>query len=85
MKKNWVTLLDESTLVGDGWSYGFSGQTLWKKDSSGVVWNADVSPAIGMRAIRFRALDDRYHFSAPKYLEYNEYITMFRGGTTYES
>lgn len=79
MSKDYIVYTDEDVMVADGFEYGFTGSTLWKKDKDGVEWRVNVDagswgkPLEWYFATEGKASQDKYG-----YMERDHYVQRFR-------
>lgn len=77
--KDYIIYTDEDLLVGDGFQYGMSGATLWKRDKEGVQWRVNVDAGTWGKPLEWyvevegKASMDKYG-----YMEREHYIQRFR-------
>lgn len=79
MSRDYIIYTDEDTLVCDGFNYGMSGTTLWKKDNEGVTWRVNVDAHSWGKPLEwFFDEPDKVSQSKHGYMERHEYIQRFR-------
>lgn len=79
MSKDYMVYTDEDVLVADGFEYGFTGSTLWKKGKDGTEWRVNVGMSDWGKPLEWYFTDgDVASQQKFGYMERDYYISTFR-------
>lgn len=79
MSRDYIIYTDEDMLVSDGFEYGSTGSTLWKKDKDGTQWRVNVdSHSWGKPLEWYLEVPGRISMDKYGYMERHEYVHRFR-------
>lgn len=77
--RDYMIYTDEDTLVSDGFEYGSTGATLWKKDKDGTQWRVNVDAASWGKPLEwYLEVEGQASMNKFGYMERDYYINRFR-------